>query len=63
MKIEEIRPFDVFKKYLNLCSEDANFITGHGLVVDGGLSIQLQEDFGLRQAHYIRENPNTDINI
>lgn len=46
-----------------LCSEDANFITGHGLVVDGGLSIQLQEDFGLRQAHYIRENPNTDINI
>ena len=46
-----------------LCSEDASFITGHGLVVDGGLSIQLQEDFGLRQAHYIMENPNTDINI
>ncbi|MFL2761545.1 MAG: SDR family NAD(P)-dependent oxidoreductase [Dehalococcoidia bacterium] len=46
-----------------LCSEDANFITGHGLVVDGGLSIQLQEDFGLRQAHYIKENPDADIDI
>lgn len=44
-----------------LCSEEASFVTGHSLVIDGGLSIQLQENFGVRQAHYLRENPDTEL--
>jgi NAD(P)-dependent dehydrogenase (short-subunit alcohol dehydrogenase family) len=44
-----------------LCSEDASFITGHTLTIDGGLSIQLQERFGTRQAEYIRANPDTQL--
>ena len=44
-----------------LCSEEASFITGHALVVDGGLSIQLQEDFGIRQARFARSRPDVDV--
>ena len=39
-----------------LCSEEASFITGHPLVVDGGLSIQLQEDLGVALGQYARDN-------
>ena len=53
------RPVDVANAIVFLCSGEAAFITGHALVVDGGLTIQIQEDFGVRQAHYIRENPDT----
>ena len=35
-----------------LCSDEASFITGHSLNIDGGLTIQLQEDLGMRQAEY-----------
>ena len=44
---------------LFLCSDEASFITGHPLAVDGGLTIQLQENFGVRQGHYLKENPDT----
>ena len=44
-----------------LCSEDASFITGHTLMVDGGLTVQLQEKFGLRQAVYARQNPDAKL--
>ncbi len=44
-----------------LCSEEASFITGHALVVDGGLSIQLQEEFGIRQARFARSRPDVDV--
>ena len=44
-----------------LCSDQASFITGHALVVDGGLSIQLQENLGVRLARYIQENPETNL--
>jgi NAD(P)-dependent dehydrogenase (short-subunit alcohol dehydrogenase family) len=53
------RPVDVANSVVFLCSEEASFITGHALVVDGGLTVQLQEDFGVRQAQYIQENPDT----
>ncbi len=55
------RAEDIANAVVFLCSDEASFITGHPLVVDGGLSIQLQENFGVRQAHYLRENPDTQL--
>lgn len=54
-------PDDIANGISFLCSEDAAFITGHTLTIDGGLSIQLQERFGTRQAEYIRANPDTRL--
>ena len=54
-------PVDVANAIVFLCSDEASFITGHSLVVDGGLTIQLQEDFGVRQAHYMKDNPDTQL--
>ncbi len=53
------RPVDVANAIVFLCSEEAAFITGHALVVDGGLTVQLQEDFGVRQARFMLENADT----
>ena len=55
------RPVDIANAIAFLCSEQASFITGHSLVVDGGHSIQLQENFGVRQGHYLRAHPNTEL--
>lgn len=55
-KTEEIASAIAF-----LCSSEASFITGHALVVDGGLSLQLQENLGVRLAHFIQENPETNL--
>jgi NAD(P)-dependent dehydrogenase (short-subunit alcohol dehydrogenase family) len=54
-------PDDIANAIRFLVSDEASFITGHTLVVDGGLTIQLQEDFGLSQARYYREHPETDL--
>ena len=54
-------PDDIANAVAFLCSDDASFITGHALVVDGGLTIQLQEDFSVRQAHYLRDHPDTPL--
>jgi len=32
-----------------------------GLRLDGGLTIQLQEKFGVRQTHYARNHPETRL--
>ena len=55
------KPVDIANAVVFLCSDEASFITGHALVVDGGLTVQLQENFGVRQAHYIRRNPDTEL--
>ena len=49
-------PEDIANGVAFLCSDEASFITGHSLVIDGGLSIQLQEDFGVDQAKYALNN-------
>jgi len=55
------RPVDIANAIVFLCSEEASFITGHALAVDGGLTIQLQENLGVHLAHYMRENPETKL--
>lgn len=50
-------PVDIANAVVFLCSDEASFITGQALVVDGGLSIQLQEDLTVRLARYAQENP------
>lgn len=50
-------PEDVGNAVAFLCSEEAAFITGVVLPVDGGLSIQLQENIVLELKNYIQENP------
>ena len=46
------KPLDIANGVRFLCSEEASFITGHSLNIDGGLTIQLQEDMGMRQAEF-----------
>ncbi len=54
-------PDDIAKAIAFLCSDDASFITGHALAVDGGLTIQLQENMAVRQTQYAREHPGVKI--
>lgn len=53
-------PDDIANAIRFLVSDEASFITGHALVVDGGLTIQLQENIGVAQAVYQRDNPDID---
>jgi NAD(P)-dependent dehydrogenase (short-subunit alcohol dehydrogenase family) len=55
------RPVDIANAVVFLCSDEASFITGHTLVVDGGLTVQLQENLGVHLAHYIQEHPDTRL--
>jgi NAD(P)-dependent dehydrogenase (short-subunit alcohol dehydrogenase family) len=52
-------PDDIANAIRFLVSEEASFITGHALIVDGGLTIQLQENLGVAQARYAQENSDT----
>lgn len=54
-------PDDIANAIHFLCSDEASFITGHALVVDGGLTIQLQENFGNHMARYYRDHPDTVV--
>jgi hypothetical protein len=44
-----------------LCSDDASFVTGAMLMVDGGLTVQLPEHLAARQARYAREHPEITL--
>ena len=54
-------PRDIANAIVFLCSEEASFITGHALVVDGGLTIQLQENLGVAQGRYAQEHPGLEF--
>jgi NAD(P)-dependent dehydrogenase (short-subunit alcohol dehydrogenase family) len=53
------RPRDVANAIVFLCSDEASFITGQTLAVDGGLTIQLQENLGVHLGRYVRSAPET----
>jgi NAD(P)-dependent dehydrogenase (short-subunit alcohol dehydrogenase family) len=55
------KPADIANAIAFLCSDDASFVTGHALVVDGGLTCQLQENLGVHLAHWIREHPGAKL--
>jgi NAD(P)-dependent dehydrogenase (short-subunit alcohol dehydrogenase family) len=48
------RPEDIARAAVFLAADDSSFITGHALVVDGGLTAQLQDDLGYRLAEFAR---------
>jgi len=54
------RPLDIANAVVFLCSDEASFITGHALPVDGGLTIQLQEDLAVQPDQWRREHPAGD---
>lgn len=51
-------PADIASAVSFLCSPEASFITGVVLPVDGGLSIQLQENVVMDLKDYILDHPN-----
>jgi NAD(P)-dependent dehydrogenase (short-subunit alcohol dehydrogenase family) len=55
------RPVDIANAIVFLCSEEASFITGQALVVDGGLTLQLQENLGVHLARYAQEHPDLEL--
>lgn len=55
------KPEDIANGVNFLCSDEASFITGHALVIDGGLTIQLQENLGLHLARFYRDHPEMDL--
>jgi NAD(P)-dependent dehydrogenase (short-subunit alcohol dehydrogenase family) len=50
-------PEDISNAVAFLCSNEASFITGQTLAVDGGLTIQLQENIVMDTKDYIVANP------
>lgn len=54
-------PDDIANAVHFLLSPEAAFITGHSLVVDGGMTIQLQEELGWAQARFMRDHPVTRL--
>lgn len=55
------KPQDIANAIRFLCSDEASFITGHALLVDGGITIQFQEDFAIAQAQFYRDHPETAL--
>jgi len=51
-------PDDIANAISFLCSDEATFITGQAIAVDGGLTLQLQEDLAVHLAHYLHAHPD-----
>jgi NAD(P)-dependent dehydrogenase (short-subunit alcohol dehydrogenase family) len=52
-------PRDIANACLFFASDEASWVTGQVLAVDGGLTNQLQDDLGFRLADYLKNNPDT----
>jgi NAD(P)-dependent dehydrogenase (short-subunit alcohol dehydrogenase family) len=52
-------PLDIANAIAFLCSDEASFITGQALAVDGGMTLQLQENIGVHLGRYVQEHPET----
>jgi NAD(P)-dependent dehydrogenase (short-subunit alcohol dehydrogenase family) len=48
-------PLDIANAALYLASDEASFVTGHALVVDGGMTVQLQDSHSGRVVQFVRE--------
>lgn len=48
-------PIDIARAAVFLASEESSFITGHALMVDGGLTIQLQDSLASAVEHAVRD--------
>jgi NAD(P)-dependent dehydrogenase (short-subunit alcohol dehydrogenase family) len=55
------KPEDIANAVHFLSTEEASFITGHTLVVDGGLTIQLQENLSIRLTQFYRDHPEMQL--
>ena len=53
-------PDDIANAVRFLSSDEAAFVTGHIMVVDGGLTVQLQEHFGNHMGHFVRNHPEVE---
>ncbi|MDQ3701399.1 MAG: SDR family oxidoreductase [Chloroflexota bacterium] len=51
-------PRDIANACLFFASDEASWVTGQVLAVDGGLTSQLQDDLGFRLAAYLQEHPD-----
>jgi NAD(P)-dependent dehydrogenase (short-subunit alcohol dehydrogenase family) len=51
-------PDDIAAGIAFLCSDEASFITGVTLPIDGGMTVQLQENIVMDSKDYIVENPD-----
>jgi NAD(P)-dependent dehydrogenase (short-subunit alcohol dehydrogenase family) len=50
------QPVDIANAIVFLCSNEASFITGQAIAVDGGLTLQLQENLGVHLARYAEQH-------
>ena len=51
-------PDDIAYGAVYLAAAESSFVSGHALVVDGGMTAQLQDDLAGRIAQYVREHPD-----
>jgi NAD(P)-dependent dehydrogenase (short-subunit alcohol dehydrogenase family) len=50
-------PDDIAQAVVFLAGDESSFITGHTLVVDGGLTVQLHDDLASRMMAYVDAEP------